>query len=410
LVQKENQLKQQKTGIVSWLVFLTTISVVLFTFASVMFPFLILGSTGGIKFPFAMNLFETGIWTYPVLLSNIIVFGLAILYFKNKLPTPVTKSFRFIFNFEVSRRVAFWAMVIILAIYIGFSIEEVFADDPWIDYLRYVKPTLDTWTIDRYTGNIVDTYLSFAFGKISGIVFGEYAVSAFMASILLLVLTYLITLEITKKRFAGLIAMLVLIQSGNFLSYDTTITYPNFWVVFLILSLYMFYKKWPISPLSFLLSIPSKVISAMYLPSILFFLYRAKIPRKNKIRICITYGAIVSVALGIVFFSGLDLFSYTVSDIKFNERKFLSGFTAFTLQFRFDPVIIMFMIPLTIGLFIASRNGVKEADSIMVLLLGVLMMAAILPGFSAFTNNPYRFVPFVVFFAMGVGTLLSRRS
>jgi hypothetical protein len=69
----------------------------------------------------------------------------------------------------------------------------------------------------------------------------------------------------------------------------------------------------------------------------------------------------------------------------------------------------MFMLPLTVGLFIASRHGIKEADSIMVLLMGPLLFAAIMPAFSGYTNNPYRFMPFIVFFAMGVGTLLSRR-
>ncbi len=261
--KKQNQLKQQKTGIVSWIVFLVTISLVVITLTSVIFPAFILGSTSEIKYPIEINIFETGLWAYPVISANIIVFGLLILYYKNKLPTFITKLIKFIFNFEVSKRVAFWFIVVIIAIYIGFSIEEVFAKDPWIDYLRYQKPQLDKWTPTSFRGTVTDTYLTFALGKASGVVFGEYAVSAFMASIVLLILTYLLTLEITKKRFAGLVAMIVLLQSGNFLIYDTTITYPNFWVVFLVLSLYMVYKKWPLSQVSLLLSLPSKFMSSI---------------------------------------------------------------------------------------------------------------------------------------------------
>jgi len=321
----------------------------------------------------------------------------------------MTKLFLFIFNFEVSKRVAFFVIVTVLAIYAGFSIQEVFAPDPWIDYLRYVKPKLDNWTPSSFSGRVTDTWLAFAFGKVSGIIFGEYAVSAFMASMTLLVLTYLITLEITQKRFAGLVAMMVLLQSGNFLIYDTTITYPNFWVVFLILSLYMIYKKWPVSPFSFVLAIPSKIFSVLYLPAILFFVYRAHIPKQNKIRLFIIYGVIAAVGLGALMVGNLSFGTATFSNIEFNELKFISGFSAFSAQFRFDGLILMFMLPLTVGLFIASRNGIKEADSIMVLISGVLILAAILPGFTSFTNNPYRFIPFLVFFAMGVGTLLSRR-
>jgi len=409
LAQKKNQLKSNNTGIVSWIVFLVTISLVLITLTTVIFPVLILGSTDGIKSPVKLNIFETGLWAYPVIITNIIVFSLVILYFKNKLPSDMTKLFLFIFNFEVSKRVAFYVIVTVLVIYAGFSIQEVFAPDPWIDYLRYVKPKLDNWTPTSFSGRVTDTWLSFAFGKVSGIIFGEYAVSAFMASVTLLVLTYLITLEITQKRFAGLVAMMVLLQSGNFLIYDTTITYPNFWVVFLILSLYMIYKKWPVSPFSFVLAIPSKIFSVLYLPAILFFVYRAHIPKQNKIRLFIIYGVIAAVGLGALMVGNLSFGTATFSNIEFNELKFISGFSAFSAQFRFDGLILMFMLPLTVGLFIASRNGMKEADSIMVLMSGVLILAAILPGFTSFTNNPYRFIPFLIFFAMGVGTLLSRR-
>jgi len=118
---------------------------------------------------------------------------------------------------------------------------------------------------------------------------------------------------------------------------------------------------------------------------------------------------IAAVGLGALMVGNLSFGTATFSNIEFNELKFISGFSAFSAQFRFDGLILMFMLPLTVCLFIASRNGMKEADSIMVLMSGVLLLAAILPGFTAFTNNPYRFIPFLVFFAMGVGTLLSRR-
>ena len=87
----------------------------------------------------------------------------------------------------------------------------------------------------------------------------------------------------------------------------------------------------------------------------------------------------------------------------------MSGFTAFAYEFRFDGMIILFLLPLTVGLFFASRNGIKEADSFLMLILTVLLFAAFLPGFSSFTNNPYRFMPLVFFFAIGVGILLSKR-
>jgi len=44
----------------------------------------------------------------------------------------------------------------------------------------------------------------------------------------------------------------------------------------------------------------------------------------------------------------------------------------------------------------------------MVMMGGMLLIAPFLTGFSDQTNQPYRFVPFVTFFAVGVGILLSK--
>ncbi|MDH3192285.1 MAG: hypothetical protein OEM18_06340, partial [Nitrosopumilus sp.] len=75
-----------------------------------------------------------------------------------------------------------------------------------------------------------------------------------------------------------------------------------------------------------------------------------------------------------------------------------------------DGLVILFMIPLIVGLFLLSKSGVKNAESIMVLIAGMLLIAPILTGFTNQTNQPYRFVPLIVFFAMGVGVLLSKRQ
>jgi len=73
-------------------------------------------------------------------------------------------------------------------------------------------------------------------------------------------------------------------------------------------------------------------------------------------------------------------------------------------------LVVVFLLPLIVGLFIASQNGFKQAESIMVLIGGILLTAPILTGFTDQTNQPYRFVPLAVFFAIGVGVLLSKRT
>ena len=62
------------------------------------------------------------------------------------------------------------------------------------------------------------------------------------------------------------------------------------------------------------------------------------------------------------------------------------------------------------GLFLSSRKGILQADSIMVLIAGIIVIAPFLSGFTEITNQPYRFIPLVVFFAMGVGIIFSKRE
>ena len=234
----------------------------------------------------------------------------------------------------------------------------------------------------------------------------------FLASISLLVLTYFITFEITKKRFAGIVAFVILLQSGIFLHYDTSVSYPNFWILFYLLSLYLILKKWALSPISYLAGTLSKSMTAAFLPMTLFFIYRANIPKQNKVKCVIFYGIIV--ILGIVFLSVMDAdledVGYDVeTGSKFSAHDFWGGFNSLHPSLRFDGLVLLFLLPLTLGLFHASRRGIVHADSIMFLIFGILLSAPLLQAFSAFINTPYRFIPLIVFFAMGVGMLLSRK-
>jgi hypothetical protein len=218
-------------------------------------------------------------------------------------------------------------------------------------------------------------------------------------------LTYFITKELSQKRFAGLVAVAILLQSNTFLSYDTSATYESLWALLYVLSLYLIYKKWFLSPLSFIASIPAKALTAMFLPMTLFFIYRSNLPRQKKKILAITYGTIIIAGIAAIA-AGINLGITTGYD----PYDFWRGFTAWAFQMRFDVIILFFILPLIIGLFVVSRRGIKHADSIMVLIMGMLLSAPILQGFTNQTIQPYRFVPLVVFFAMGVGIILTKRS
>jgi len=124
----------------------------------------------------------------------------------------------------------------------------------------------------------------------------------------------------------------------------------------------------------------------------------------------ISYGIVVLLGGTIIFFMGLNLGPTSVPFSGFNSHDFWMGFSAFSSSLRADVVVLLFLLPLTVGLFVASRKGVLHADSIMLFILTMLLLGPLLLAFSDHHNVPYRFIPLIVFFAMGVGVLLSKRG
>jgi len=405
---KKSQIDKNRSIALNLVVFLITLEIVLISLTAVVFPALITRTVSPVAISIVDPL-EPGILTIPILLTNFVMLGVGIAYFKGKLPNQIIKSIKFIFNFEVSKKVAFVVLVIILGLYIAFTINELSSEEALGDYSR-VKRSVEAWSfedlqdLDRLRPHVRTFLLSVSLNYLDNI-----RIIPFLASISLLILTYLLTLELSKKRFAGLVSVVIILQSPVFLKYDTTATYENFWTVFYIFSLYTIYKFWPLSSFSWILSILSKPITSIFLPMTLFLVYKANISRRKKIALTMTYITISSIALGIVFSMDTNVVGGS-GEIEFVERFFWNGFVSLAFQLRYDYLVILFLLPLTFGLFIASQKGIIQSDSILMLIAGILFSAPILTGFTDITNQPYRFIPLVVFFAMGVGVILTKRK
>ena len=405
MTKSENTQKTDSV-VIPWIIFLFSISVVLISFVSVFFPALILVSNT-IVIPGMESTtpdpLETGVWTGWVIVSNGIIFGLALLHHKKKIKL-LSKVFEKIFSFEISKKLSFIVMIVILTIYVSITAGELSTLENLEDYIGVTK-RLDTWSIDTISS--FEPHVRYFMLSSSMVLFGSYKIIPFLASIALLIITYLITETITQKRFAGIVATVILFQSSVFLTYDTTVSYTNFWILFYLVSLYMAYKFWPLSPVAYLLSILSKALTVAFLPMSVYFILRSQISKKQKIIVSgITVGIIITG--GIAYIGG---FTHT-QDIGegFSAKEFQTGFTSFAYQLRFDGLIMLFTIPLIVGLFIATKKGIKHGESIMVLISGILLIAPILTGFTNQTSQPYRFVPLIVFFAIGVGVLLSKKQ
>ena len=399
-----SQNASNKKDHVSWIVFIPTVVIVLITLATVVFPAILMTSTTDVKFPTQINFFELGTWGAPLLIGNAIIFSIIVLLYKNKFPKKITNALKIIQNFEISPRIALMVLGVMIGTYAILSVGEIESQDIWDDYKRIVKPALESWTPDN--ARLSDDTLEYFFGYVSMEVFDNYKAIPFISSIIILFLTYLVTVQITKKRFAGIVSLVLVFQSSNFLTYDTTVTYPNFWILFLLLSLYFVFKSWPLSPISFVTSVLAKSLSMGFLPIIIPFIALLDIPRRKKIKLFLAY--LAAIVFGVIAFFTLEPIS--IGTFSFSSFGLLNGFATFASQFRYDYVIVMFLLPLVVCLFLASKKGISNANSVMVLIGGMLLLTALVPAFTTFTNTPYRFLPLVFFFAIGVATLFAKKS
>jgi len=395
---------------VSYAVFFCTLVVVLLTLIPVIFPALFSSFFG--MFTEHLDAFELGYQSTFFIVSNILIIGFGAAYYKKKIQSSLHDLVEKIRTFEISKRVSIISLAVILVVYIGLTAPELSLDEgaDWADYDAVLLPALEIWPFgqadDIYVQEQNDRYVRMFLLDVSLDIFQNIKLLPFIASILVVVFTYLITVQFCQKRFAGIIAVLVLLQSYTWLKFDTVAVYENFWVLFFLISLYMIEKKWFLSPVFYILAFYTKAYVAPFFLMTLFTTYRSQISRRTKIAILISYFVTVSAAIALIFVG--DTVYPDVIDV--NSSKFILGFQVIITQLRFDLFFIMALLPVTVGLIFLSRNKLKHADSILVLIFGTIIASPILVTFTYhYEILPYRFIPLLVFFSIGVGMFFSKK-
>ena len=396
---------------ITYAVFLFSIGIIGISVISVIFPALIISQT--YEFSLDLNPFETSPWALPIISTTISLLIFGFLHYKKKLPFSLSNGINFILNFEISKKISIILGLSILIIYIGFSIPELFIDEAeqWPDFL-VLEESLNIWPstdhLSVYVKEQNTRYVRMILLDFSQEFFQNIKLLPFVASIFTIVFTALITIQISKKRLAGIIAMLVLLSSVTFTDFDTIAVYENFWVLFYLISLYSINKRWwHSSPINFILSIFSKAFIATYFWMNFFYIYRATIPTKTKLFLFGSYGIILGITYWI-FENGRSIIYDDI--IRYDFNAFLDGFTGWGNSLQLDPVALLLILPLTVMLFFKSRNGLKQADSILILLAGSILAGPLISFVTDFYFIlPYRFIPFIIFMSIGVGLLFSKK-
>ena len=395
---------------ISSLIGIVTIFFVSIGVISIVFPSLFSSVFG--KFSTNLLPYEIGILGIPVILSNLVLLSFGILYYKKKLPSTISNSIDRIRIFEIPKKPTLIILLIIFSVYIGFSSQELSLNEAeeWGDY-AILKSALEIWPYGEseniYVEEQNDRYVRMLLLDASQKIFQNIKILPFVASILVMLFTYFLTVQITEKRLAGIIAILVLIQSHTFLRFDTVAVYENFWVLFYLLSIYVIKKQWILSPIFYILSFFTKAFVAPYFVMTLFFAGRTSISTKKKVFLLISYVAIIGIS-AIVIFSGDTIYPNV---IQIDASKFFIGIATFGPLLRYDFLLLLTILPVVVGLTFLRKSHVKEVDSILFLILGTFIAGPILIIFTNFYEIlPYRYIPFIIFYAIGVGILFSKKS
>ena len=404
--------EQISSKLVTYATFLVTLGIVGISVISVIFPALIISNT--YEFPNDLEPFETSPWTFPIIISSSSLLALGFLYKNEKLPPHLYSGIKFLLNFEISKKTAIITGIIILGLYIGLSFGELFLDEAnqWSDYY-VLEDALDIWpSTDHWNVYIKEQntrYVRMILLDVSQDFFQNIKLLPFIASILVVVFTALITIQISKKRFAGIVSMIILLQSITFTDFDTIAVYENFWVLFYLISIYSIQKKWwHASPFLFILAVFSKAFIVTYFWMNIFYIYRSDIPKRTKYMLFGSYGVLIGIIYWI-FESGKNIIYDDI--VRFDFNAFLDGFTGWGNNMQLDPLAILCIIPLVIGLFAKSLKGIKQADSILILILGTILAGPLISYVTDFYFIlPYRFIPFIVAMAIGIGVFLSKEN
>ena len=290
-----------------------------------------------------------------------------------------------------------------ISIYLAVSVPELsVGDEIYGDWERLKHKLLNMDDIFPSEVMTFEPHLKNSLLKSSQIIFNNFFVMPLLSSIGLLIVTYLFTSKITNNRLGGLVALSIVLQSNLFLRFDTSAAFTTFWLLFYLLSLYFVIKVWPLSPIFHIFSILSKLLTVVYTPMSIFFILNSEISKRKKILTVIGFILIIIIALALFG-------THEKNSNSWNSDEFWLGFTAFAFQMRLDGIFVLFLLPLTVLLFIVSKNN-RYATSVLILITGTLLTAPLVSGFTDFNNQPYRLLSFIVFFAIGVGLLFTNRK
>ena len=392
-----------KKSMLSNIVFIFTLCISCFSFIPVIFPKLLLNLVN--DYGMSPDAYEFGNNTSLVFINLFLVSML--LVFRYRKSSIISNFVESVSKFDLSKKTTLIILVAIFSIYISFTWDELFSDEGILQDYYAVTEGIRNLQLIGPDGHWNFFFLRYIFLKISNDILGNIHFLPFISSCALLFFTYLFTKEISKKRFAGIIATIVLLQSNLFLLFDSVATYDTFWITFFLISIYLILKHTRISFIPYIMSVSTKAVSMLFLPISLFLISQTNISQKIKIQSIIIY--VIPFVIFIVvahFFSILDFSVYTNT----KNRDLWTAISSFAIATRFDGLVLSIFFPTIITLYFKSKKYNDYSTFLLFSILILLIMPWILHFSLNYTNQPYRLISLITFIAIAFGTLFSKES
>lgn len=249
----------------------------------------------------------------------------------------------------------------------------IFTHDSFVDYKRTMLPLFNSCSLNKIPDQVgpLRLYLSCLSYKL-----GNENISSFLTNILLIPMTYLFTVTITKKPLAGLIAMTLLGNSWMWKYWTPSVTYSQEWVLLFFIAIYLssIGSRWVFVP--YILSILCKPLVLLYTP-ILFY--------STKLRtVLYIIGSFIST---IIFYFLGDKHITSGQIIIFNLSKIsVEPLVFFNLIKPYEELTIL--LPITLALLIIIRNKISRYFLLSLFtILGILIFTDV---FTNLDNQHYR--------------------
>lgn len=300
---------------------------------------------------------------------------------------------------KLDRKTSLIVVLLICATYTIITIAEIkpHSDYKYPDYRINVWPYLYTCSLDQnpFTDRAPLKWYSIC---ASYKIFGNENIIPFLFSLVILPLTYRLGWLLTNKHLVGLIALVIVVTSISFTRWDTSATYDQSWAFFLILALNMTHTKY--APLSYIASIASKTLAFAYLPMYLYQISR------QKEQLTLYNLTAILVPLFIVFLLFYNVEQTLGTDISFDINRLYEGSWKWLFYFA-DDLHIMIGTPVMLAMLYIMKSKIRGADVVFWWCTGIILTVPLIMGFTTQLVHPYRFVPFTIFFGIGVGMVVN---